>query len=163
MITAYIGVGSNLERHSHIEAGIKELSLLGSELRLSTIYECPSQGFDSHAFFNLVVEMKTSLSLEQFQYALKEAEFRWGRATDAKKYQDRTLDMDIILFGDVISAHSPVVPRSDIYQYPFVIQPLYELCPKLQIPGTDLLIEQVWLESSRLGTLTPVPLWFSVN
>ncbi len=163
MITAYVGVGSNLERYRHIEAGIKELSLLGDELRLSTIYECPAQGFDSHPFLNLVVELKTSLSLEDFQQSLKEVEFRWGRDVDAKKYQDRTLDMDIILFGDVISPSSPVVPRPDIYQYPFVIQPLYELCPELNIPGTDLSIKKVWQDAALLEQLKPIPQWFSVK
>ncbi len=163
MITAYVGVGSNIERRRHIEAAIQELSLVGSELRLSTIYECPAQGFDSHSFFNLVVELKTSLSLHDFQQCLKEAEYRWGRDIDAKKYQDRTLDMDIILFGDVISPSSPVVPRPDIYQYPFVIQPLYELCPELNIPGTDLSIEKVWQNAEFLEQLKPVPLWFSIK
>ncbi len=163
MITVYVGVGSNLERYQHIEAAIEELKRLGSELKLSTIYECASEGFDSHPFFNLVVEMKTSLSLDEFQASLKEAEIRWGREVDAKKFQDRTLDMDILLFGDVISEVSPVVPRSDIYKYPFVIQPLYELCPELRIPGSDLLVKQVWNNFSMLDTLTPIPQWFSVN
>ncbi|MFV0450050.1 MAG: 2-amino-4-hydroxy-6-hydroxymethyldihydropteridine diphosphokinase [Vibrio sp.] len=163
MITAYAGVGSNIERRRHIEAAIQELSLIGSELRLSTIYECPAQGFDSHPFFNLVVELKTSRSLDDFQRCLKEVEFRWGRAANTKKYQDRTLDMDIILFGDVISLSSPVVPRPDIYQYPFVIQPLYELCPERQIPGTDQSIKKVWQNAALLEQLKPVPLWFSVK
>ncbi len=163
MITVYVGVGSNLERHRHIEAAIEELKRLGSDLKLSTIYECPSEGFDSHPFFNLVVEMKTSRSLDEFQAGLKEAEIRWGREVDAKKFQDRTLDMDILLFGDVISEVSPVVPRSDIYKYPFVIQPLYELCPELRIPGSDLSIKQVWGGFKKLDSLIPIPQWFSVN
>ncbi len=163
MITAYVGIGSNLDRYRHIEAGIKELSQLGCDLRLSTIYECAALGFDSHPFFNLVVEITTAMTLQEFQRALKEAEFRWGRAVDAKKYQDRTLDMDIILFGDVVSGSSPVVPRPDIYHYPFVIQPLYELCPDRRIPGTGESVEQIWRESAMLETLTPVPLWFTVN
>lgn len=163
MITAYVGVGSNIERRRHIEAGVQALSLMGSDLRFSTIYECPAQGFDSHPFFNLVVELKTSLSLDDFQHCLREVEFRWGRAVDAKKCQDRTLDMDIILFGDVISPSSPVVPRPDIYQYPFVIQPLYELCPELQIPGTDQSIKKVWQSAALLEQLKPVPLWFCVK
>lgn len=163
MITVYVGVGSNLDRYQHIPAAISELRQLGTDLKLSTIYESEAVGFDSYSFFNLVVEMKTSLSLEQFRHCLKQAELRWGREVDAKKFHDRTLDMDILLFGDVVSEDSPVVPRSDIYQYPFVIQPLYELCPKLQIPGSELTIAQVWESSSALDTLTVVPLWFSVD
>jgi len=107
--------------------------------------------------------MSTSLPLDEFQRCLKQAEIRWGRELEAKKFQDRTLDMDILLFGDVISQDSPVVPRPDIFQYPFVIQPLYELCPERNIPGTELSVAQVWREFSFSQTLTPVPLWFTVN
>ena len=60
-------------------------------------------GFDSHAFYNLVVEMKTELSLADFALTLREIELRWGRDSQAKKFQDRTLDLDIILFGDTVS------------------------------------------------------------
>mgnify|MGYP006207029217 FL=1 len=61
MNTTYIGVGSNVERRKHIEAAIVELSELGQDLRLSTIYECEAVGFEGDTFYNLVVEMKLSL------------------------------------------------------------------------------------------------------
>ena len=163
MITCYIGIGSNLQRHKHIEAACRELAQIGEQLRLSTIYECDSLGFDSHAFYNLVVELHTSLSLAALVKKLREIELRWGREVEAKKFQDRTLDLDLILYGDVVSVDSPIIPRSDIYHYPFVIQPLYELCPQLSIPGNGQTIEQVWLTASNLSSLTPVPLWFSIN
>lgn len=163
MITCYIGIGSNLQRHKHIEAVCRELAQIGEQLRLSTIYECDSLGFDSHAFYNLVVELHTSLSLAALVKKLREIELRWGRAVEAKKFQDRTLDLDLILYGDVVSVDTPIIPRSDIYHYPFVIQPLYELCPQLSIPGDGQTIEQVWLTASNLSSLTPVPLWFSIN
>ncbi|MCG6451156.1 2-amino-4-hydroxy-6-hydroxymethyldihydropteridine diphosphokinase, partial [Vibrio parahaemolyticus] len=51
MITTYVGIGSNLQRHQHIEAAVGELRRIGRDLRLSTIYECESVGFDSHAFY----------------------------------------------------------------------------------------------------------------
>ncbi|WP_075988943.1 2-amino-4-hydroxy-6-hydroxymethyldihydropteridine diphosphokinase [Vibrio fluvialis] len=163
MITTYVGIGSNLQRHKHIEAAIDELSRLGCDLRLSTIYECESVGFDSRAFYNLVVEMKTELSLADFALTLREIELRWGRDSQAQKFQDRTLDLDIILFGDTVSTAVPVLPRPDIYQYPFVIQPLHELCPMLTVPGTQDTIEHVWQQAQGLTALKPVELWFTLN
>ncbi|WHR51027.1 2-amino-4-hydroxy-6-hydroxymethyldihydropteridine diphosphokinase [Vibrio furnissii] len=163
MITTYVGIGSNLQRHQHIEAAVGELRRIGHDLRLSTIYECESVGFDSHAFYNLVVEMKTELSLAEFALTLRDIELRWGRESQAKKFQDRTLDLDIILFGDTISATAPVLPRPDIYHYPFVIQPLYELCPERCIPGTQDTIQHVWQQAQGLEALKPVELWFALN
>ncbi|UUM30239.1 2-amino-4-hydroxy-6-hydroxymethyldihydropteridine diphosphokinase [Vibrio japonicus] len=162
MITTYIGIGSNVERHKHIQVAIEELSAIGSQLRLSTIYECESVGFEGNAFFNLVVEMKTALDLSEFSRQLREIEFKWGRSAQAKKFQPRTVDLDIILFGDCVSKQSPELPRSDIYKYGFVIEPLNELCAELIIPSDGRTVRQVWEQSSYKEVLNPVPLWFTV-
>ncbi|MGD8170838.1 2-amino-4-hydroxy-6-hydroxymethyldihydropteridine diphosphokinase [Vibrio sp. TRT 21S02] len=163
MITTYIGVGSNIERKKHVEIALKELCQLGQELKLSTIYECEPVGFKSDAFYNLVVEMKTRLELRDFSQALRTIERAWGREENAQKFQPRTIDLDIILFGDMISENSPEIPRSDIYKYPFVIQPLYELCPERIIPKDGRTVQQIWQNTKQLDSLIPVELWFDIN
>lgn len=161
MITTYIGIGSNIERRKHIQAAVEELRELGSEVRLSTIFECEAVGFDSHAFYNLVVEMKTSLTLTDFSRQLRDIELKWGRAVDAGKFEPRTIDLDIILFGEHVSCDKPQLPRSDIFKYAFVLQPLMELCPQLVVPKDGRTIEQIWNQTSFSGALTAVPLWFN--
>lgn len=160
MITAYIGVGSNLEREKHIEAAIVELSHIGEELRLSPIYECEAVGFNGEAFYNLVVEMKTAMELTDFSRALRKIELRWGRKEDAAKFEPRTLDLDIILFGEHVSRHKPQIPRDDIYQYAFVIQPLYELCPNLVVPNDGQTIAQIHQKAGHIESLKIVAPWF---
>lgn len=160
MITAYIGVGSNLERKKHIEAAIVELSQIGEELRISKIYECDAIGFHGEAFYNLVVEMKTTLDLTEFSRALRTIELKWGRKEDAAKFEPRTLDLDIILFGEQISAADPILPRADIYQYAFVIQPLNELCPDLIVPNDGRTIAQIYQQSCHNERLIEVVRWF---
>ncbi|KUI97842.1 2-amino-4-hydroxy-6-hydroxymethyldihydropteridine diphosphokinase [Vibrio sp. MEBiC08052] len=161
MTLVYVGVGSNIDRHKHVEVAVSELKKLGDQLRLSTIYESPSQGFQGGAFFNLVIEMRTDLSLTALVGMLKDIELSWGRQPDAQKYQDRTLDLDIILFGDVVRSEAPQLPRQDIYQYPFVIQPLFELCPDLLLPGDGRSVRQIWLKADNLEVLKPVEFWFT--
>ena len=148
MITAYIGVGSNQDRHQSIEAGLRALAELASQW---------------HPFFNLMVEMETQLALPELMKQLKAIELRCGRLPNAQKYQDRTLDLDIVLYGDCVSENDPVLPRPDIYRYPFVIQPLYELCPQRVIAGDGRTVEQIWQQAQDLASLTPVPIWFSIN
>ncbi|NVD05662.1 2-amino-4-hydroxy-6-hydroxymethyldihydropteridine diphosphokinase [Vibrio sp. JPW-9-11-11] len=160
MITTYIGVGSNIQRRKHIAAAIDELGALGRQLRLSTIYECEAVGFNSHAFYNLVVEMKTSLHLTEFAQQLRSIERKWGRAENANKFEPRTIDLDIILFGDQVSESSPQLPRSDIFHYAFVLEPLNELCPSLIVPNDGRRIEQIWQQTQFDCVLTPVPVWF---
>ncbi|CAH8209790.1 2-amino-4-hydroxy-6-hydroxymethyldihydropteridine diphosphokinase [Vibrio aestuarianus] len=162
MITAYVGVGSNIDRHKHVEAAVRELSQIGDNLRISTIYECASVGFNSGAFYNLVVALDTTLTLSEFALQLRDIEHRWGRDLQAKKFQDRTLDLDIILFGEEVSAQDPELPRSDIFKYPFVIQPLYDLSPELIIPNDDRSVRQIWQQSINLGSLNSVEPWFNI-
>lgn len=161
MITAYIGIGSNIDRRKHIQAAIEELRDLGQDVRISTIFECEAVGFESHAFYNLVVEMKTELSLTEFSRQLRDIELKWGRAADAGKFEPRTVDLDIILFGDQVSSAKPELPRSDIFKYAFVLQPLMELCPQLVVPQDGRTIEQIWQQSDFSVALEPVAQWFN--
>ncbi|EGQ7929134.1 2-amino-4-hydroxy-6-hydroxymethyldihydropteridine diphosphokinase [Vibrio vulnificus] len=156
MNTVYIGVGSNIEREKHARAAWQELTLLGEALQASPIYECAAVGFDSHAFFNFVIRLNTSMTLEELASQLRQIELKWGREENAAKYQDRTLDLDIVLFGDCISSQKPELPRSDIFKYPFVIQPLYDLQPDLVIPGDGRTVEEIWQTARDLDTLRAV-------
>ncbi|MDN2480196.1 2-amino-4-hydroxy-6-hydroxymethyldihydropteridine diphosphokinase [Vibrio astriarenae] len=164
MTTVYIGLGTNIERHQHVEAGLKELALLGSNLSVSTIYECEAVGFESQPFFNLVVKFDTLLSLDELATQLRAIEVRWGRPCNAQKNQPRTLDLDILLYGDLVS-DKPTLPRDDIYKFAFVIQPLFELSPDLLIPGTTKTVKQLWQASEPVLTqkLTEVEPWFDIN
>ncbi|KJY83597.1 2-amino-4-hydroxy-6-hydroxymethyldihydropteridine pyrophosphokinase [Vibrio galatheae] len=160
MITAYIGIGSNIERRKHIAAAIDELTNIGADIRLSTIYECESIGFDSSAFYNLVVEMKTSFNLTEFSSQLRNIERKLGRAENASKFEPRTIDLDIILFGEHTSETKPELPRRDIFEYAFVLKPLLELCPQLVVPQDGRTIEEIWQQSQFDSSLAPIPVWF---
>lgn len=156
MITAYIGVGTNIDREQHAKVAYNELQQLGEDLLVSPIYECEPIGFSSQNFYNFVITLCTALSLEEFSHRLREIEFKWGREENAQKYQDRTLDLDIVLFGEVISTQKPELPRSDIYKYPFVTKPLYDLNPHLVIPGDGRTVADIWYAMQPVDSLKPV-------
>lgn len=156
MITAYIGVGTNIDREQHAVVAYRELQKLGDELLVSPIYECEPIGFSSQNFYNFVIALRTALSLEELSYKLREIEFKWGREENAQKYQDRTLDLDIVLFGECISTQKPELPRSDIFKYPFVTKPLFDLEPNLVIPGDGRTVADIWQLMQPVDSLTPV-------
>ncbi|HHF3019616.1 TPA: 2-amino-4-hydroxy-6-hydroxymethyldihydropteridine diphosphokinase [Vibrio diabolicus] len=162
MITTYIGVGTNVEREQHALAAYQELLQLGENLLVSPIYECEPIGFSSQNFYNFVVAMRTELSLEELSHQLREIEFKWGREENAQKYQDRTLDLDIVLFGECVSKKKPELPRSDIYKYPFVTKPLYDLEPQLVIPGDGRTVADIWHAMQPVDSLKPVSFSFLI-
>ncbi|MGR5238015.1 2-amino-4-hydroxy-6-hydroxymethyldihydropteridine diphosphokinase [Vibrio alfacsensis] len=156
MIKAYIGVGTNIDREQHAYAAYQELLQLGTDLHVSPIYECEPIGFSSQNFYNFVISFYTELSLEALSHYLREIEFKWGREENAQKYQDRTLDLDIVLFGECISQQKPELPRSDIFKYPFVTKPLYDLEPYLVIPGDGRTVTEIWQAMQPVDSLKPV-------
>ena len=156
MTIAYVGVGTNIDRDKHARVAWTELKSLGTNLKCSKIYHCEPVGFNSHPFYNFVIELDTPLSLTEFSQELRKIEYKWGRAQDAHKLQDRNLDLDIVLFGDEISESAPELPRSDIYKYPFVTQPLYDLCPARVIPQDGRTVSEIWQKMQQLDSLSVV-------
>lgn len=156
MTTVYISVGSNIEREYHIQAAVTELNKLGTEVRVSQIFEAEPVGFSGPNFYNCVVALTTPLSLPALQHTLKQLELQYGRAPDAQKNQSRTLDLDILLFGDVVQDKGPALPRSDLYKFAFVLLPMMELCPERVVPGDGRTIAQVWQDFEHSQALWPV-------
>ncbi|KAE8176472.1 2-amino-4-hydroxy-6-hydroxymethyldihydropteridine diphosphokinase [Photobacterium carnosum] len=156
MITAYISIGSNIDREYYLPAGVKAVAQLASSWRMSRVFEAEPVGFDGDNFFNSVIEIKTSLSLATLQLSLKNIERQLGRPENTQKNQSRTIDLDILLYGDVICECSPTIPRSDLYKFAFVLWPMNELCPELVIPGQQQTIAELWQHFSPQQSLWPV-------
>jgi 2-amino-4-hydroxy-6-hydroxymethyldihydropteridine diphosphokinase len=154
MTTVYVGVGSNVEQEKHSRAAIDELNEYDPNLRVSPIYSCAPVGFEGAYFYNFVIELNIKKTLTEFSHALRNIEIKWGRVEGAQKYQDRKLDLDILLFGNEISVDSPIVPRDDIFKYPFVIQPLYDLAPDLVVPDDGRRVREIWQEMDNLESLS---------
>lgn len=162
MTTVYISLGSNIDRERYLQAGLAGLSQLSSGMTVSTIYEAEPVGFSGPNFFNCVAVIETSLSLDTLLQALKQLELQHGRSPGAVKNQSRTLDLDILLYGDTVRDTYPVLPRSDIYKFAFVLQPLMELCPHREIPGDGRTVTELWRASRFEQALWPVEHHFVV-
>ncbi|WP_318461644.1 2-amino-4-hydroxy-6-hydroxymethyldihydropteridine diphosphokinase [Photobacterium leiognathi] len=156
MITAYISIGTNIEREYHLKAGLDAVKKLASQWRMSRVFEAEPVGFSGDNFFNAVIEIQTLLPLTVLQAQLKEIERQLGRPEHAVKNQSRTIDLDLLLYGDVVSTELPVLPRSDIYRFAFVLWPLSELSPELVIPKETQTLAQLWHNFSQQQELWPV-------
>ncbi|MEZ8141370.1 2-amino-4-hydroxy-6-hydroxymethyldihydropteridine diphosphokinase [Enterovibrio norvegicus FF-33] len=156
MIQVLVSVGSNIEREHHIAEGMAALKTLDPNCRSSRIFEAVPVGFEGPNFYNLVVELHTDLSLEDIMAALREIESRWGRERDAIKFRDRTLDIDLLTYGELSQPSGPVLPRKDVYKFAFTLWPLAELCPDQVIPGDTQTYQQAWDAFSDEQPLWPV-------
>ena len=140
MTRIYISLGSNIEREHHIRAGLDALHAEFGELTVSRVFESEAVGFAGRPFYNLVVGADTDLPLATLCQRLRAMEFAHGREPDAKKFAPRTLDLDLLLYGDQIIGHERlVVPHYGMKEREFVLLPLAEIAPALVLPcGTPL-------------------------
>jgi 2-amino-4-hydroxy-6-hydroxymethyldihydropteridine diphosphokinase len=138
---AFVGLGSNLgDREATIRAAVDELSAApGVEvLAVSTLIETDPVGYlDQPRFLNGAVALETRLSPQRLLELLQAVEARFGRDRGAVPPQGpRTLDLDLLLYADaVIDEAGLVVPHPRLHERPFVLGPLAELDPALEIPG----------------------------
>lgn len=133
----YLSLGSNIDREHNIRSGLDALEAAFGELEISPVYESEAVGFDGDAFYNLVVGLKTSLSVGELTAILKGMEKDHGRVRGEKKFSSRTLDIDILTHGDSVGIIDGVqLPRDEILKHAFVLLPLVDLAPEGIHPET---------------------------
>jgi 2-amino-4-hydroxy-6-hydroxymethyldihydropteridine diphosphokinase len=134
MTIAYVGLGSNLGDRERL---IREAAVLIGALRLSTLIETEPWGYGNQPMFlNAVAELETPLTARQLLDHLLDVERRLGRERIGPQWGPRTIDLDLLLFGDeTIEEAGLVVPHTRLTEREFVLRPLAELVPTLKIPG----------------------------
>jgi 2-amino-4-hydroxy-6-hydroxymethyldihydropteridine diphosphokinase len=145
MPKVFIGIGSNIDRERSVRAGVAELQQAYGEVLLSSVYESDAVGFDGDAFYNLVAAFDTEDSVDQVVTNLAGIEDRHGRLRNGERFAARTLDLDLLLFGDeIITTEKYHVPRDEIPRYAFVLWPLAEIAPEMKHPETGESFAQMW-------------------
>lgn len=158
MPRVFVGIGSNVERDDSIRAGVNDLRAHYGELLLSSVYESEAVGFEGDAFYNLVAAFETDDPIDAVVDVFSAIEARNGRQRGSEKFAPRTLDLDLLLYGDeVISTQRFHVPRDEILRYAFVLWPLAEIAPDLRHPQEQVSYAQLWERFDKNGpALQPV-------
>jgi 2-amino-4-hydroxy-6-hydroxymethyldihydropteridine diphosphokinase len=131
---AYVGLGSNVGDR---EALVRRAAELIGARRVSSVIETEPWGYtDQPRFLNAVAEVQTELTARAFLDLLLGAERSLGRERTGPRWGPRTIDLDLLLFGDEeIAEPGLVVPHPHLHERRFVLEPLAELAPELEIPG----------------------------
>jgi 2-amino-4-hydroxy-6-hydroxymethyldihydropteridine diphosphokinase len=156
MPRVFLSIGSNIDKESNIQAGIEALQHRFGKVHCSTIYESEAVGFSGDNFYNLVVQFDTDEDVESLVTALKQIEDQHGRTRSGPRFSSRTLDIDILLYGDLIRDDALItLPRDEILKNAFVLRPLAELAGDSRHPQTGDSYAALW---SRFNQASQ-PLW----
>jgi 2-amino-4-hydroxy-6-hydroxymethyldihydropteridine diphosphokinase len=155
---AFIGIGSNLTPEENIREALRRLAQSTRLVSISTFYRQPAIGRPEEPdFYNGVVAIDTDLPPAKLKWeVLRPIEAALGRRRSADKYASRTIDLDLLLYGDsVLSSNQLTLPDPDILRRAFIAVPLYEISPALMLPGSGHPIRQI---AERFGRQSMQPL-----
>ena len=136
MTIVYVGIGSNLaDPVRQVSAALRELDVLPHTrlVKQSSLYRSAPVGHDEQPdYVNAVAQLETALPAERLLAELHEIEARHGR-TRSFPNSPRTLDLDLLLYGDAVLALSALtVPHPRMHERAFVLKPLLEIAPQLR-------------------------------
>ncbi len=145
MVAAYIGLGSNLDGPvDQVTRALAELAGLPGSAMVSRsgLYLNPPMGeMDQPDYVNAVARIDTRLEPEELLAELQAIESAHGRVRKGR-WGARTIDLDLLLYGSItIDTDALRVPHPGMRDRAFVLYPLYEIAPDLEIPGLGTLSE----------------------
>ncbi|HSN17909.1 MAG TPA: 2-amino-4-hydroxy-6-hydroxymethyldihydropteridine diphosphokinase [Gammaproteobacteria bacterium] len=156
MTKVYVALGSNVEPERHIAMAVQALRGRFGALTLSPIYRNQAIGFEGADFLNAVVGFDSALEVPELKAALDQIERDCGRQRGAARFAPRTLDLDLLLYGQRVDAAAKL-PRSEILKYNFMLKPLADIAAAERHPSTGKSYAEHWAEfGGEGGRLTPV-------
>lgn len=143
---AFIGIGSNIAPEAHIRRALQELAKRVALIGLSTFYRTTPLGPDTQPpFINGVAAVRTDLAPRTMKFTLlRGIEAALGRVRGDNKYAPRTIDLDLLLYDELLIAEEGLVlPDPDIPRRPFLALPLCELEAGLRLPGSGVYLAEL--------------------
>lgn len=145
MSTALLSLGSNIDARANLRSALAALRARFGPLRLSPVYRTRAVGFEGADFLNAGVAIETDLPPQALNDWLHGLEDAHGRDRSGPRFNDRTLDIDIVLFDDLVAegAGNLRIPRDEL-RHAFVLRPLADIVPEFIEPGSGRTLGELW-------------------
>ena len=145
MPEVYVAAGSNIEPERHMRQAVAELARAFPGVRFSSWYRNRAVGFDGEDFINLAAGFTTAEPVHSVLERLHAIEGRCGRGRDAPRWAPRSMDLDVLLYGDLICEEPGLkLPRPDLVKRAYMLGPLAEIAPQVLHPAAGLSIGELW-------------------
>jgi 2-amino-4-hydroxy-6-hydroxymethyldihydropteridine diphosphokinase len=160
----FVSIGSNVERDKHVPSALASLRECFGALTVSSVYETAPVGFEGDPFYNLVVGFQSELPVTEIARILTEIEQEHGRTRESRKFSPRTLDLDLLLYGDAVIREGKLeIPRPELTQYAFMLEPLAEIAADRIHPTLGVTYRELWdrYDKTALQQIRVSPPWHS--
>lgn len=145
MPQVFVAAGSNVAPLEHMALATGELARAFPDVRFSPWYENHAAGFQGADFINLVAVFTTELGVDELLVVLRGIEAVCGRPREAPRWAPRTMDLDVLLYGDLVCQRPGLtLPRPDLLVRAYMLGPLADLAPDLVHPSAGATIGELW-------------------
>jgi 2-amino-4-hydroxy-6-hydroxymethyldihydropteridine diphosphokinase len=144
----WLSLGSNQAREASLRGAVRMLREAFGPLVLSAVYESDAVGFAGEPFLNLVAGAETDLPVDAVRERLRAIEDAHGRVRGVDKFCPRTLDIDLLAYGDLVRPELDL-PREEIVRHAFVLGPLAEVAPDERHPVLGRRYAELWAAFDR--------------
>jgi 2-amino-4-hydroxy-6-hydroxymethyldihydropteridine diphosphokinase len=146
----YVAAGSNVDPERNLALAVAEMQRAFPGVRFSSWYRNRAVGFEGDDFINLVAGFASELPIAALIGRLQEIEAKCGRAREAPRWAPRTMDLDILLYGELVCNEPKLkLPRPDLLKRAYMLGPLAELAPQVIHPTQGLSIGELWHRFDR--------------
>jgi 2-amino-4-hydroxy-6-hydroxymethyldihydropteridine diphosphokinase len=145
MPQVFVAAGSNVAPRRHMTLAVAQLKRAFPGVRISPWYQNHAAGFTGEDFINLVAAFDTELSVDELLVVLRRIETACGRPREAPRWAPRTMDLDVLLYGDLVCRRPGLtLPRPDLLVRAYMLGPLADLAPELIHPSAKVSIGELW-------------------
>ena len=146
----FVAAGSNVDAERNLAKASAELVREFPDIEFSPWYQNQAVGFEGADFINFVVGFNTDLPVRTVVEKLRAIEALCGRPPGAPKWAPRSMDLDILLYGDLVHEEPGLkLPRPDLIKRPFMLGPTADLVPDLKHPTENATIGELWQRFDR--------------
>ena len=150
MPEVFVAAGSNVAPVVNLRRALSLLRTAYPRLRTSRAWRNAAVGFEGDDFVNLVVGFQTDEPLPAVLARLHSIETACGRTRDAPRWAPRSMDLDVLLYGDRVTDEPGLtLPRPDLVRRAYMLGPMAELAPELPHPALHLTMRELWERFDR--------------
>ena len=160
MPEVFVAAGSNIQPRARLRQALALMREAWPDLRASRAYSNKAVGFEGEDFINLVAGFSSDEPLPAVLERLHAIEAACGRPREAAKWAPRSMDLDVLLYGDAVGKFpGAVLPRPDLEKRPYMLGPLAEIAPDVLHPTSGRTLGEMWAQFDSAGhEMVPVDL-----
>ncbi len=150
MTRVFVAAGSNVDAARNLQLAARELQQTFGVVAISPAYRNAAVGFTGEDFINYVAGFDTDRGVHEVIAELQRIEGICGRTREAPKWAPRSMDLDILLYGDLVTDEPGLVlPRPDLVRRPYMLGPLADIAGEVMHPTIGKTIATLWTQFDR--------------